>query len=326
MGSAPKPTLSVVGGGLGAGKTTLISRLLRRDDMRGTAVVVNEFGALGIDDLVLAAEASSPRVALLRNGCVCCTPGNDLSQAVLDVLEADGGTPIQRVIIETSGAAELSSVLARVAEDHRLRRSVRLDAAIALVDCTDPEATGPAAAEHIMCADRLVLTKTDIADREDVNRIAATLRWQNPRAPQLDAAGELDPLRLFNAGLIDAVTGEPDPERWLSYTRIHAASNTVISRSFESGVQDWPDLSRRIATMQRAAGQGFLRLKGLVHTADDDRPLVVQAVREQVFRPVRLPAWPGEPRTRIVAIARADAAPALDRFGQGFAPHPVHDH
>lgn len=320
----PRPALSVVGGGLGAGKTTLVARLLRRPDMAGTAVVVNEFGEIGIDDLVLGAAEGRPRIALLRNGCLCCAPGNDLSQAVLDLLEASG-TPLRRILVETSGAAALSAVIARIAEDHRLRRAVRLDAAVAVIDATAPDPLGPeAAAEHILCADRLVVSKADLAPPGQVAALRAGLARLAPETPQFLSSEDPGPDRLLDAGLVDPATGEARPDRWLRAGQgIFAHAAPVRSWLLEAGPMDWALATRLVAGLQRAAGPDLLRLKGLVAAPGDPRPYVLQVVRDQVFRPVRLPPGTGDGRTRLVVIARAGAATAVEDLRRRLPPEPV---
>ncbi len=319
-----RPALSVVGGGLGAGKTTLIAALLRRSDMAGTAVVVNEFGAAGVDDLILATAPGRPQVALLRNGCLCCAPGNDLSRAVLDLIEA-ASVPPRRVLVETSGAAPLSAVLARVAEDHRLRRAVRLDAALAVIDATAPDPTGPeAAAEHILCADRIVISKGDMARPDAMMALRRRLAELAPAAPVFHQGDGAGPDRLLNAGLVDAVTGDVQALRWLAAAQAHVPVGAPVrSWLIETGAIDWARMTEAVALFQRRAGGDLLRLKGLVSLPGDTRPMVLQVVRDQVFRPVRLPEGTGDGRTRLVVIARPPAEPAVALLRAALVPETV---
>lgn len=307
-----RPLLSVIGGGLGVGKTSLLARLLALPEMARTGVVVNEFGSFGVDDLLLASAAPRAQMALLRNGCLCCRPGNDLSEAIRKMIAA---APLDRIVVETSGVAELSAVLARIGADHVLRGLVRLDAAIALVDATEPDA---ALAEHIACADRIVVTKTDLVSSDAAAALISRLTAMNPTVPVFDGQRALGPDQLFDAGLIDAQTGEARPEAWLrAHGEVHVHHHDAIrSWLIETGPQDWTRLTQQIALMARAAGPALLRLKGIVADAADPRPLALQMVRDQVYRPVRLQTRPGDRTTRIVVIARTAATPAIEALAQ----------
>lgn len=318
-----RPALSVIGGGLGAGKTTLIAGLVSRPDMAGTGVVVNEFGALGIDDLLISEAAPGARVALLKNGCVCCRPGNDLSEAVRAMIAAQS-TPLQRILVETSGVADLSAVIARIGADHVLRALVRLDAAIAVVDATAPDAARP---EHIACADRIVISKADLVGQAAAERIRRQLADMNPTAPIFDAQALPEPDALFNAGLIDARSGAAQPNRWLRATGTLHVSDEEAIRSFviAFGPQRWTALSEQIARMSRSAGSALLRLKGIVEDIDDPRPLAIQMVRDQIYRPVRLAPAASGGKSRIVVIARATAAPAVEAFAARLGAADLHE-
>ncbi|MCZ4254206.1 GTP-binding protein [Sulfitobacter sp. G21635-S1] len=317
-GVRQRPALSVVGGGLGAGKTSLIARLLEQPGMGRTGVVVNEFGEFGVDDLMLGSSAPDAQLALLRNGCICCRPGNDLSEAVRKMIAA-APEPLVRILVETSGVAELSAVLAKIGADHVLRGMVRLDAAIAVVDATAPDETR---AEHIACADRIVVTKTDLVVPIAAAAIRRRIAAMNPTVPILDGQARPDPDVLFNAGLIDGRSGEVQADAWLrAQGSVHVHHHgeypdSIRSWLIETGPQDWTQLSQHIARMSRAAGPALLRLKGIVADRDDARPLALQMVRYQIYRPVRLTREAGDGRSRIVVIARATAAPAVEALAK----------
>ncbi|WP_298493210.1 GTP-binding protein [uncultured Maritimibacter sp.] len=323
-GQRNRPALSVIGGGLGAGKTSLIARLLERPDMGRTGVVVNEFGAFGVDDVVLTNAAPEAQLALLRNGRVCCRPGNDLSEAVRKMIAAAGG-PLDRIIVETSGVAELSAVLARIGSDHVLRGLVRLDAAVAVVDATAQSETR---AEHIACADRIVVTKADLVSPGVTTDLKRRLADMNPLVPILDGQDAPGPEELFNAGLVNGTTGEVQADTWLrargsvhvhDHAHDHEEGQGIRSWLIETGPQNWTHLTQQIARMSRAAGPALLRLKGIVTDSDDPRPLALQMVREQIYRPVRLAPGTGDGKSRIVVIARASAAPAIEALAERLA-------
>ncbi|WP_180898825.1 CobW family GTP-binding protein [Martelella soudanensis] len=318
-----RPALSVIGGGLGAGKTTLIAGLLSRPDIAQTGVVVNEFGAFGVDDLLISAAAPKTSVALLQNGCVCCRPGNDLSEAVRKMIAA-ADAPLRRILVETSGVADLSAVIARIGADHALRALVRLDAAVAVVDATAPDDARP---EHLASADRIVLTKTDLVSSAVADQLRRRLAGMNSTAPLFDAAALPPADDLFNAGLIDSRTGAIQPNRWLrAIGTIHVHDEDAIrSWVIEFAPLRWTALSEQIARMSRAAGTALLRLKGIVADRDDPRPLAIQMVRDQIYRPVRLAPEAGGGISRIVIIARAPAAPAIEAFAARLGAAQIHE-
>src|ERR1700730_8598800 len=157
--------VSIVTGFLGSGKTTLIASLLRQPAMEGTAVVVNELGAVGIDDAIIAEANDETNVFLLKNGCLCCTAGDDLIQTLRNLARRSARTPRQ-ILIETTGLADPVPLLLRLMGDPRLRDAIRLDAVVATVDGLNGLATlddQPVAASQAAVADRRLITKTDLA-------------------------------------------------------------------------------------------------------------------------------------------------------------------
>src|ERR1700732_1719766 len=196
--------VTVVTGFLGAGKTTLVRRFLETPEGRGTAVVVNEFGAVGIDDALV--RASSDEVTLLGNGCLCCTTRSDL-QIALRRLVAERETGVlprfSRVLIETSGLADPGPILQTFATDRALGGEFFVEVVVAVVDASCGSATLDWSAEarkQVLLADRLVVSKTDLCAPEAIAQLISRLSELNGRAP-LDTAigGALDPRRLSEA-------------------------------------------------------------------------------------------------------------------------------
>src|SRR5271163_2621908 len=200
--------VTVVTGFLGAGKTTLIRRFLRSPEGAGTAVIVNEFGAVGIDDALI--RDSAEETVLLGNGCVCCITRTDLQVALRKlVFDRERGTvpPFARVVIETSGLADPAPILQTFSTDRALGGEFHIDVVLAVVDAVNGQAAlddAPESRKQVILADRLVISKTDLATPETVERLKRRLQQLNPRATvDIAVAGGLDPDRI-----VEPATGE----------------------------------------------------------------------------------------------------------------------
>jgi len=216
--------VTVLTGFLGAGKTTLLNRLLKDEALADTAVIINEFGEIGLDHLLV--EHVQDGIVELSSGCLCCTIRGDLVRTLEDLLRRrDNGRiqPFRRVVIETTGLADPAPVLHTVMSHPYLVMRYRLDGVVTLVDAVNGAATldqHGEAVKQAAVADRLVLTKTDLCTGPEgsagLEALRARLRALNPAAPVLEAAlGEATPQRLLEAGLFDPEKKIPDVARWL---------------------------------------------------------------------------------------------------------------
>ena len=194
--------VTVVTGFLGAGKTTLIRRFLKSPEGRGTAVIVNEFGAVGIDDALV--RDSAEETVLLGNGCLCCITRTDLQAALRRlVFDRERGTapPFARVLIETSGLADPAPILQTFSTDRALGGEFHIDVVLAVVDAVNGETALDDAVEarkQVILADRLIVSKTDLADAAAVARLTQRLQYLNPRAAiDIAVSGALDPSRMI---------------------------------------------------------------------------------------------------------------------------------
>ncbi len=182
--------VTLVTGFLGAGKTTLLNRLLKLSDLAQTAVLINEFGDVGLDHLLV--ETLDDTTMLLAAGCLCCTIRGDLHKALMELtLRMEAGQPIRRVVIETTGLADPAPILHTLMSDPVLLRRFRLDGVVTLVDATNAMHTldaHPEALKQAAVADRLILTKADLAP--DTAALRARLAQLNPHAPILGADAE----------------------------------------------------------------------------------------------------------------------------------------
>ncbi|MEJ2375606.1 MAG: GTP-binding protein, partial [Pseudolabrys sp.] len=212
--------LTVLAGFLGAGKTTLLNRLLKDPALAETAVIINEFGEVSVDHLLV--EYISDNMMLLQSGCLCCTMRGDLVDALETLLRDldNRRCTFRRVVLETTGLADPAPVLHTLMSHPYLLLRYRLDGVVTLVDAVNGAAALDAHAEAVKqaaLADRLVLTKTDIATPEQRAQIVERLHTLNPAAPILDAAqGEATPDRLLNCGLYDPKRKIPDVKKWLA--------------------------------------------------------------------------------------------------------------
>lgn len=330
----PPLPLSVLTGFLGSGKTTLLNALLRHEGMANTAVIINEFGEIGLDHLLV--ESSGDGVMELASGCLCCTIRGELVNTLEGLLrKRDNGRikPFDRVVIETTGLADPAPVLHTIMAHPYLAMRFRLAGVITTVDAVTGMATLDAQEEAVKqaaVADRLVLTKTDLVDdAAALDILRARLTRLNPGAPLLAAAaGEAVPGRLFDAGLYDPARKSADVRRWLNEEAYKQSSEDDHHHHHAHDVNrhdgriqafcvasDEPiayaALEMLLDLLRGTYGDNLLRLKGIIYLKEDpDHPVVVHAVQQIFHPPVHLPAWPDDDRrTRLVIIAR-DADPA----------------
>src|SRR5262245_14811165 len=266
--------VTIVTGFLGAGKTTLVQKFLKTPEGRGTALVVNEFGSVGIDDALL--RTSKDEVTLLGNGCICCNTRSDL-QIALRRLVADrerGKIPhFNRVLIETSGLADISPILQTFSTDRALGGEFAIEVVLTLVDAV----TGlrnldkaPEARKQAILADRLVITKIDLADSKTKKVLTTQLKELNPRA-EIDMAldGEIDPKHLIDSGQ-DATA--PRHSGFVAEASHSDGIASFVMR--EKKPLDWPAFQRTMETLIALRGPDILRVKGFLNLAGSKGPVV----------------------------------------------------
>lgn len=291
----------VLTGFLGAGKTTLLRHFLGTPEGHGTAVVVNEFGTVGIDDALL--RSSADETVLLGNGCLCCNTRTDLQNALRRLIadRARGEVPdFRRIVIETSGLADPSPILQTFATDRALGGECHVEAVLTVVDAATGMATLEWSAEgrkQAILADRLIVTKTDVAGESAKTELAARLRTLNARAPM-----EI------------AVNGAVGPQCFTEPVNRDTA-RFVAEASHSDGVTSfvikndrpiaWTTFARAMETLAALRGPDLLRAKGFLNVEECRGPVVVQFVQHLAHPPVELADWPDADHTsRIVFIVR----------------------
>ena len=351
--------ITVLTGFLGSGKTTLLKSLLADPAMAGTAVIVNEFGEVGIDDALI--EAAEEETVLLPSGCVCCAVRGDLVEALGRLYDqaASGIIPaLNRVVLETSGLADPAPIAHTLMTEEELFRIFQLDGIITTADAeliTDQLEQHFEPAKQIAVADRLVLTKTDRADAARTDAAERAVRELNPAATLTrivsgEGAGEL----IAELGAFEPIAAKHHAEGWLASERYdhdpncadpHCAHHehghrghshdhghgapahrhTHGIRSFAISFDeplDGAKLSFVMELLRQHHGDKLLRVKGIVHVADEPLPFVVHGVQHMFYPPTTLDAWPSQDRcSRFVFITKdLDEATVKTVLDGMFAP------
>lgn len=317
--------VSVLTGFLGAGKTTLLNRLLKDPALADTAVIINEFGDIAIDHLLV--EKASDGIIELSDGCLCCTVRGELVDTLADLvdrLQTGKIERLKRIVIETTGLADPAPVLQSIMGHPALVQALRLDGVITAVDAVNGGATLDAhieAVKQAAVADRIVLTKADlVTDTVRYSALRERLRQINPAAPLLDASDDVTSVALLECGLYDPTTKTADVRRWLGEEAAHAGhhhhgddhdhhahrhDDRVKSFTLvHDGPVPFSAIEIFLDLLRSAHGEKLLRMKGIIEIAEDPaRPLVVHGVQKILHPPARLPAWPDHQRgTRLVLI------------------------
>jgi len=310
--------VTVLTGFLGAGKTTLLNHLLRQPELTRTAVLVNEFGEIGLDHLLV--EKLDDTTVLLNAGCLCCTVRGDLARVLREMLPRARRDEISRIVIETTGLADPVPILATLMTDPVAASAYRLDGIITAVDAVNGAThldTQDEAVRQVAVADRIIITKPDLAP---TSALRDRLRALNPGAPIAEVThGILDPSFMLHAGLFNPATKSPNVAAWLNAQAFndaddhhhrhdpnrHDARIGAFCLTIEDPI-DWPAFAMWLEMLVASHGENLLRLKAILNLKGHDRPVAIHAVRHLMHPPAKLAAWPeGDPRTsRLVFITR----------------------
>jgi G3E family GTPase len=342
--------ISLLTGFLGSGKTTVLNHLLRQPAMAKVMVIINEFGEIGLDHELV--ESATDDIVLLQSGCLCCTVRSDLIEALQDLLLKRDRREIPeftRVVIETTGLADPAPILQAFMTDPLVTNRLRLDGVITTVDAMAGEATldrHVEAVKQAAVADRLLLTKTDMADESRCAALQGRLKALNPAAPILRAtSGRIEPEALFDVGLYDPATRSVDIQRWLDDEKYAEAERERHQRhDGHDHRHDAHDVNRHDAHIHAVClvmdqpipgealdhwlnslfllrGPSLLRFKAIINVAGLQGPVVLHGVQHVIYPPTMLKAWPGsDRRTRMVFITEdIDEATLRASFEQSMA-------
>jgi G3E family GTPase len=312
--------VTVLTGFLGAGKTTLLNHLLRQPELARAAVLVNEFGEIGLDHLLV--EKLDDSTVLLNAGCLCCTVRGDLARVLREMLPRARRDDISRIVIETTGLADPVPVLATLMTDPVAASAYRLDGIVTVVDAVNGMAHLDAqeeAVRQVAVADRIVISKSDLADPAPIRD---RLQVLNPGAPVAEVThGKVDPGFILHAGLFDPAGKIPDVAGWLNAAAFDAAADHHHHHHHDPNRHDvriaafcitldqpldWQGVAMWLDMLVASRGENLLRVKGILNLKGKDRPVAIHAVRHLKHPPAMLAAWPdGDPRTsRLVFITR----------------------
>lgn len=318
--------MTIVTGFLGAGKTTLLRRFLTTQEGHGTAVIVNEFGAVGIDDKLL--RSSADETVLLGNGCLCCNTRSDLQNALRRlVAERERGQvpDFRRIVIETSGLADPSPILQTFATDRALGSEFHVEVVATVVDSVNGMTALEQSAEarkQAILADRLIVSKTDLADASTTAALTAKLRELNPHASiEVAIDGALDPRLLVEQ---NAASQNQHHGFVAEATHSDGISSFVMG---DTAPVAWNIFACAMETLIALRGSDLLRVKGLLNVEGCRGPIVVQFVQHLAHPPVELENWPDNEReNRVVFITRNITEQSVrDLFAavQGLASEPL---
>ena len=306
--------VSLLTGFLGSGKTTLLNKILSSPNMEETAVLINEYGDISIDHLLV--EKIDENVVLLEGGCVCCSVRGDLSTAMRDLLvrRADGTIPpFRRLIIETTGLADPAPVIHTLITDPVAAGRYRLDGIITTVDGVlgwDTLDRFDESLKQVAVADRIIITKTDIADKQYIANLKKRLSALNPGATHITPTnGKINISNLFNAGLFDGDT-TPHPQKWLSIDAVknaeHSRNNNHRHRHGHKHGKDsdiyafsitndkpikWEAFTEWLDMLLTTQGDKILRMKGVLDIEGQEKPIAVHGVQHVFYPPQQLDKW-----------------------------------
>ncbi|MFT5499935.1 MAG: G3E family GTPase [Woeseiaceae bacterium] len=340
---ATKIPVVIITGFLGSGKTTLLNFLVKQPDLKSTAVIINEFGEIGIDHLLV--ETSSEKMIEINNGCICCTIRGDLQDKLGSLamwLDTGRLPPVDRVIVETTGLADPAPIMHTLMTDEHLLNRYRLSGVVTLIDAI----TGlsslnrfPEAVKQIAIADQLIFSKTDLvdslSDRDSYVKLRKRVKEINSRAIIHDVVkGEIDASTLLRQEINESERAIDDIRVWSrsaveipdANAHIHDTARCDI-KTFAIELAKPVDRDQFNEFLQALAiefGENLLRMKGILHVIDrPEQPAVIHGVQHVFFPILWLDEWPSKERTSTLVFITQGLEPAIiqARFNETFADY-----
>ncbi len=335
MNKRPLPIpVTIITGFLGSGKTTLLNHLLRDSQFKNTVTIINEFGEIGLDHQLI--ETIDENTVLLSSGCLCCTIRDDLISTFEDLLRKRDNNripPFNRVLIETTGLADPAPILHTIMGHKYLNLRYRLEGIVTLVDCVnglDTLRQFPEAMKQVVVADRIIISKHDIASLDQYNSLLAEVKTLNPAAPLIDARNAPNlSSHILDCGLYNPDSKLPDIRRWLNEEALNEVLGSHEGHNHTLDQNAQPDVNRHsnsikafcftspipvtlqayevfIELLRAVHGANLLRVKGIVYLKDQpEKPLIVQGAQHIFHPPYFLDSWPmAEKSTKLVFIVR----------------------
>ena len=314
--------VTVITGFLGSGKTTLLSSILKKKEMQKTAVIINEFGEIGLDHALI--EHTDENIVELQSGCICCTIQGDLNKTLIDLFDKMMNGKVSsfnRVLIETTGLANPVPIIHTLMSSIELIRIYSLDGVITVVDSVNGEKTldlHEESLKQLALAEKIILSKTDIIDKDEIKSLIYRIKEINPVSQIVYSKfGNIPLEEIFGLGAYDPYKKSADVKKWLAaekYKDKKHHHHHDVNRHNEN-IRAFSMMSENPVNMiafsffrdmiTAALGANLLRMKGIINFAGEERPAVIHGV-QHIFHPVQwLETWPdNDRRTKLVFITQ----------------------
>ena len=314
--------VTVITGFLGSGKTTLLSSILKKKEMQKTAVIINEFGEIGLDHALI--EHTDENIVELQSGCICCTIQGDLNKTLIDLFDKMMNGKVSsfnRVLIETTGLANPVPIIHTLMSSIELIRIYSLDGVITVVDSVNGEKTldlHEESLKQLALAEKIILSKTDIIDKDEIKSLIYRIKEINPVSQIVYSKfGNIPLEEIFGLGAYDPYKKSADVKKWLAaekYKDKKHHHHHDVNRHNEN-IRAFSMMSENPVNMiafsffrdmiTAALGANLLRMKGIINIAGEERPAVIHGV-QHIFHPVQwLETWPdNDRRTKLVFITQ----------------------